>query len=211
MKYLKKIFEDIDDFDPSIPENWKIRDLESAIDEYDKLLSNDKIWKDHYIKFKDEYSKMNDDEFEEWKKGKVLKDFLEKRLKVLNDLNNFAEKRLKEVKREKEEDIELIKDLVTNYLEDCESFYHQDTKVTGKFEEYSYIYTISLSFTKKCLSDRRGFDRNFRITENEIMDYWENLINLFKVLKSNGFESNIRYYQPNGVEMKITIQKRDED
>ena len=61
------------------------------------------------------------------------------------------------------------------------------------------------------MKDRRGDDRNFRITENEIMDYWENLINLFKVLKSYGFESNIRYYQPSGVEMKITIVRKNED
>jgi hypothetical protein len=43
------------------------------------------------------------------------------------------------------------------------------------------------------------------------MDYWGNLIDLFKVLKSNGFESNIRYYQPNVVEMKIIIERKDEN
>ena len=195
MKYLKKIFEDIDDFDPSVPENWIKYDLLNSIDAYNDLLKNDKIWQDFYK------------DFENWRKSKNDtrgKEFLEEVIK-------FAENRLKEIKNEKQQDIELIKDLVTNYLEDCESFYHEDTKVTGKFKEYSYVYTISLSFTKKCLRDRRGVDREFRITENEIMDYWENLINLFKVLKSNGFESNISYYQPNGVEMKITIQKRDED
>jgi hypothetical protein len=203
MKYLKKIFEDIDDFDPSVAENWIKYDLLNSIDAYNDLLKNDKIWQDFYK------------DFENWRKSKNDprgKEFLEEVIK-------FAENRLKEIKNEKQQDIELIKDLVTNYLEDCESFYHEDTKVTGKFtsqlkravQEYSYVYTISLSFTKKCLRDRRGVDREFRITENEIMDYWENLINLFKVLKSNGFESNIRYYQPNGVEMKITIQKRDED
>lgn len=197
MKYLKKIFEADTNFDPNIPENWKIYDLESAIDEYNRLLSNDKIWKEHYKKFKIEYY------------GKSYN--IEKnKLKLLNDLSNFAENRLQEIKKERVEDIDLIKDLVINYLEDCESFSQQDLNVTGKFEEYVYTYIIGLTFTKKCMEDRKDVDRNFQITENEVLDYWENIIQLFKVLKSYGFKSNIRYYQTNGVEMKIIV-KRDEN
>ena len=87
----------------------------------------------------------------------------------------------------------------------------EEFKVKGINTTLGYEIELTLVFSKKCMKDRRGVDRIFRITENEIMDYWEKLIDLFKVLKSNGFESNIRYYQPNGVEMKIIIQKRDEN
>lgn len=193
MKYLKKIFEDIDDFDPSVPENWTRYDLQSAIDEYNRLLIKDEVWKNFYHKI-DRY------------------DLKSKDLKFLNDICDFAENRLKEIKKEKEEDLQLVKDLVIDYLEDCESINSDEFKVKGINTTLGYEIELTIVFSKKCMSNRRGVDRNFsRITENEIMDYWENLINLFKVLKSNGFESNIRYYQPNGVEMKITIQKRDED
>lgn len=192
MKYIKKIFEDIDDFDPSVPENLTRYDLQSAIDEYNRLLIKDEVWKNFYHKI-DRY------------------DLKSKDLKFLNDICDFAENRLKEIKKEKEEDLQLVKDLVIDYLEDCESINSDEFKVKGINTTLGYEIELTIIFSKKCMSNRRGVDRNFRITENEIMDYWENLINLFKVLKSNGFESNIRYYQPNGVEMKITIQKRDED
>ena len=47
MKYLKKIFEADTDFDPNVPElsrllgNWNITNLQSAIDEYNRLLAKD--------------------------------------------------------------------------------------------------------------------------------------------------------------------------
>jgi hypothetical protein len=58
MKYLKKIFEDIDDFDPNVPENWIKYDLLKSIDAYHDFLKNDKIWQDYYK------------DFENWRKSK---------------------------------------------------------------------------------------------------------------------------------------------
>lgn len=203
MKYLKRIFEADTNFDPNIPENWTIYDLQSAIDEYNRLLSNDKIWKEHYNKFKTEYDLISDDEFEKWKKGDDLKSLEKNKLKLLNDISNFGENRLKEIKKEKEEDMELIKDLAINYLEDCESFNSEDFKVKSKsFNEIE----LGLPFSKKCMKNRKTND-GFFIKENEILDYWENIIQLFKVLRSNGFESNISFYQTNGVEIRITIKR----
>lgn len=192
MKHLRKIFEADKDFDPNVPENWTRYDLQSAIDEYNRLLIKDEVWKNFYHKI-DRY------------------DLKSKDLKFLNDICEFGENRLKEIKKEKEEDLQLVKDLVTDYLEDCESISPEEFKVKGINTTLGYEIELTLVFSKKCMKDRRGLDRIFRITENEIMDYWEKIIQLFKVLKSNGFESNIRYYQPNGVEMKIIIQKRDEN
>ena len=192
MKHLRKIFEADKDFDPNVPENWTRYDLQSAIDEYNRLLIKDEVWKNFYHKI-DRY------------------DLKSKDLKFLNDICEFGENRLKEIKKEKEEDLQLVKDLVTDYLEDCESISPEEFKVKGINTTLGYEIELTLVFSKKCMKDRRGVDRIFRITENEIMDYWEKIIQLFKVLKSNGFESNIRYYQPNGVEMKIIIQKRDEN
>lgn len=200
MKYLKKIFEA--DIDPNVPElsrllgNWNISNLQSAIDAYNRLLAKDEVWNNFYSKIDLEFEKKLSDN---------------KYPKFLNDICEFGENRLKEIRKEKEEDIQLVKDLVIDYLEDCKSFDPGEFKVRGIQKGSGYEIELTLVFLKKCMEDRRGVDREFRITENEIMDYWENLINLFKVLKSNGFESNIRYYQPNGVEMKIIIQKRDEN
>ena len=202
MKYLKKIFEADTDFDPNVPElsrllgNWNITNLQSAIDEYNRLLAKDEVWNNFYSKIDLEFEKKLSDS---------------KNPKFLNDICEFGENRLKEIKKEKEEDLQLVKDLVTDYLEDCESISPEEFKVKGINTTLGYEIELTLVFSKKCMKDRRGLDRIFRITENEIMDYWEKIIQLFKVLKSNGFESNIRYYQPNGVEMKIIIQKRDEN
>ena len=200
MKYLRKIFEA--DIDPNVPElsrllgNWNIANLQSAIDAYNRLLAKDEVWNNFYSKIDLEFEKKLSDN---------------KDPKFLNDICEFGENRLKEIRKEKEEDIQLVKDLVIDYLEDCKSFDTGEFKVRGIQKGSGYEIELTLVFLKKCMEDRRGVDREFRITENEIMDYWENLIDLFKVLKSNGFESNIRYYQPNGVEMKIIIQKRDEN
>ena len=187
MKYLKKIFEDIDDFDdPSVPENWTIYDLQSAIDEYNRLLIKDEVWKNFYnnIDFKIRFTIMS-------------------KLHLLNKICEFGENRLKEIKKEKEEDMELIKDLAINYLEDCESFNSEDFKVKSKsFNEIE----LELPFSTKCMKNRKTNDR-FIIRENEILDYWENIIQLFKVLRSNGFESNISFYQTNGVEIRIIIKR----
>lgn len=200
MKYLKKIFEA--DIDPNVPElsrltgNWNIANLQSAIDAYNRLLAKDEVWNNFYSKIDLEFEKKLSDN---------------KDPKFLNDICEFGENRLKEIRKEKEEDIQLVKDLVIDYLEDCKSFDPGEFKVRGIQKGSGYEIELTLVFLKKCMEDRRGVDREFHITENEIMDYWENLIDLFKVLKSNGFESNIRYYQPSGVEMKIIIQKRDEN
>lgn len=200
MKYLKKIFEA--DIEPNVPElsrllgNWNISNLQSAIDAYNRLLAKDEVWNNFYNKIDLEFEKKLSDN---------------KYPKFLNDICEFGENRLKEIKIEKEEDIQLVKDLVIDYLEDCKSFDPGEFKIRGIQKRSGYDIELTLVFLKKCMEDRRGVDREFRITENEIMDYWENLIDLFKVLKSNGFESNIRYYQPSGVEMKIIIQNRDEN
>lgn len=202
MKHLRKIFEADTDFDPNVPElsrllgNWNISNLQSAIDAYNRLLAKDEVWNNFYNKIDLEFEKKLSDN---------------KNPKFLNDICEFGENRLKEIKKEKEEDLQLVKDLVTDYLEDCESISPEEFKVKGINTTLGYEIELTLVFSKKCMKDRRGLDRIFRITENEIMDYWEKIIQLFKVLKSNGFESNIRYYQPNGVEMKIIIQKRDEN
>jgi len=197
MKYLKKIFEA--DIDPNVPElsrllgNWNIANLQSAIDAYKRLLAKDEVWNNFYNKI----------------------DLENKDPKFLNDICEFGENRLKEIKKEKEEDIKLVKYLVIDYLEDCKSFDTEQFKVRGIQKRSGYEIELTLVFLNKCMEDRRvnkeDYNVDFHITENEIMDYWENLIDLFKVLKSNGFESNIRYYQPSGIEMKITIQKRDEN
>ena len=47
----------------------------------------------------------------------------------------------------------------------------------------------------------------FKITSDEVFDYWKNIYDFFSVLKSNGYEPSIKYYQVNGIEMIILINK----
>ena len=169
MKYLKKIFEA--DIDPNVPElsrllgNWNIANLQSAIDAYKRLLIKDEVWNNFYNKI----------------------DLENKDPKFLNDICEFGENRLKEIRKEKEEDIQLVKDLVIDYLEDCKSFDPGEFKVRGIQKRSGYEIELTLVFLNKCMEDRRvnkeDYNVDFHITENEIMDYWENLIDLIKVLK----------------------------
>jgi len=169
MKYLKKVFEA--DIDPNVPElsrltgNWNITSLQSAIDAYNRLLAKDEVWNNFYNKI----------------------DLENKDPKFLNDICEFGENRLKEIRKEKEEDIQLVKDLVIDYLEDCKSFDPGEFKVRGIQKRSGYEIELTLVFLNKCMEDRRvnkeDYNVDFHITENEIMDYWENLIDLIKVLK----------------------------
>ncbi len=50
-----------------------------------------------------------------------------------------------------------------------------------------------------------------RITESEILDYWQRILELVQVLKSNGFESNIEKYDPNSSNLEINIHRINEN
>jgi hypothetical protein len=193
MKYLKKIFEDIETEDK----------LLYYINTYDDLLKKDKIWKNYYIlndinNFKYNYNDIN----------------LEKRLKLLNDTIEFAENRVEEIKKDCENDIESIRDIYLNYLEDCESF--SDYSIYRNKSElntfYPYLIELKLVFSEETLKNRKdGQPDGFKITSDEIMDYWKPIYDFFTVLESYEYIPKIKFYQPNGVEMTIIIQKQNEN
>lgn len=104
---------------------------------------------------------------------------------------------------EDDDTISLVSDLYYTYLEDCYSF--------NRFKVYKRIqdvntYTIELEFSKKTMKDRRS-DGNFYFKTDEIVDYWKNISDFILVLKSNGYESKIAFYQPNGISLNIDIKK----
>jgi hypothetical protein len=216
MKYLKKIFENSTD------------KLLAYIEDYDDILQKDKIWKKHYTIFNAKYDNINDEEFENWKK-RDLKDLIsnitddiagkinsgeEEKLTLLNNTIKFAKNRIEEIKKDCENDIEIIKDIYLNYLEDCISF--SDYSIYRNKSElntfYPYLIELKLVFSKETLKNRKdGQPDGFKITSDEIMDYWKPIYDFFTVLESNEYIPKIKFYQPNGVEMTIIIQKQNEN
>lgn len=166
----------------------EIETRQELINSYNNMLIRDQVWKDFYHKI-DRY------------------DLKGKDPNFLDEIIEFAKKRIAEIEKEDEENLQLVKDLAIDYLEDCESFNSINvdylTKTTNEI-------LIKIDFSKKCLYDRRNIFNALRITEEEVLEYWESIIQLFKVLKSNGFNSSIRYYQPSGVEMLIIVTKNED-
>mgnify|MGYP000849005085 FL=1 len=192
MKYLKKIFEDGRNPLSQKVTYEEIRKLIDIISSYHEWLKNDKIWQDYYK------------DFENWRKSKNDtrgKEFLKEVIK-------FAEKRFEEIKIEFQNHIDFVKDLYLNYLEDCQSF--SEYSIKRKSDNNLFLIELTLVFSIITLKNRKD-DDGFKLISDEIMDYWKAIYDFFKVLESNEYTPKISYYQPNGVEMKITIQKRDED
>jgi hypothetical protein len=197
MKHINKIFE-FESLDSVIRNrdearqqkklSEEIETRQDLINSYNNMLIRDQVWKDFYHKI-DRY------------------DLKGKDPKFLDEIIEFAKKRIAEIEKEDEENLQLVKDLAIDYLEDCESFGSINTSYLNKA---SNEILIKINFSKKCLYDRKSNFNSFRILEEEVLEYWESIIQLFKVLKSNGFNSSIRYYQPSGVEMWIIVTKNED-
>ena len=184
MKYLKKIFEN----------DNSIRMLLNAIDAYNDMLIKDKEWEKYY------------QEVQDWRKSDSKDtDFLEEVIK-------FAEKRIEEIKAEFQKDLDFVKDLYLNYLEDCQSF--SDYLIRRISEDNEYLIELKLTFSKESLRKRKYMkstpfpEEVYKITCDEVLDYWKNIYDFFVVLESNGYIPRIKYYQPNGVEFIIIIGKQ---
>jgi hypothetical protein len=201
MKYLKKIFENesLDSDDQfmsrhSITSDKKI----NVIEAYNDRLLNDKIWQEHYK------------DFLNWRK-----DYEDKRsFEYLEELIEIAEKRIKEIKTEFQNNIDLINDLYLNYLEDCKSF--SDYSIIIKSgdvsddSEYGYYIELTLIFSNETLNNRKiGQPVGFKLTSDEIMDYWKAIYEFFTVLESNNYTPRITNYNTKGEEMKILIGKNE--
>ncbi len=183
MKYLKKIFEN----------DNSIRNLLNAIDAYNDRLIKDKEWKKYY------------QEVQDWRKSDS------KDTEFLEEVIKFAEKRIEEIKAEFQKDIDFVKDLYLNYLEDCQSFSdYLIRRISEEYgcQEYGYLIELKLTFSKESLKKRKYMKpEGYKITCDEVLDYWKNIYDFFVVLESNGYIPRIKYYQPTGVELIIIIGK----
>lgn len=197
MKHINKIFEfesldfiirNRDEARRQSKLSEEVKTRQDLINSYNNMLIRDQVWKDFYHKIE----------------GYDLKG---KNPNFLDKVIEFAKKRIVEIEKEDEENLQLVKDLAIDYLEDCESFGSINTSYLNKL---SNEILIKIEFSKKCIYDRKSNFNSFRILEGEVLEYWESIIQLFKVLKSNGFNSSIRYYQPNGVEMLIIVRKNED-
>lgn len=165
--------------------------LQTVIDEYNRILRKDDVWNNF---FKKEYLKSEDQKF-------------------LEEIVEFAEKRLEEIKAEFQKDIDFVKDLYLNYLDDCESFSDYSIRRIGREQGmslgYEYMVELRITFSERTLKNRRHYEPSVRyqITNNEVLDYWKNIYDFFIVLKSYGYLPRIDYYQPNGQQMVIVISK----
>lgn len=197
MKHINKIFEfesldfiirNRDEARHQSKLSEEVKTRQDLINSYNNMLIRDQVWKDFYHNI-DRY------------------DLKGKNPNFLDKVIEFAKKRIVEIEKEDEENLQLVKDLAIDYLEDCESFGSINTSYLNKL---SNEILIKIEFSKKCIYDRKSNFNSFRILEGEVLEYWESIIQLFKVLKSNGFNSSIRYYQPNGVEMLIIVRKNED-
>jgi len=117
------------------------------------------------------------------------------------------------------EDLQLVKDLSINYLEDCGSFDSFEVGLTKmplqRMNMGGFIpgmMTLDIEFSDKCYQNRKDKTGVFRrITESEMLDYWQNILELVKALKSYGFESNIEKYDPNSTNLQIIIHRINEN
>lgn len=196
MKYLKKIFE-ATDADMARNSIYSKR-LISSIEAYNDRLLKDNVWQEHYK------------DFINWRK-----DYTDKRsFDYLKELTEIAQKRIDEIKIEFENNMDFIKDLYLNYLENCKSFSEYSLlRVAHGIDsdsEYGYYVLLTLVFSKETLKNRKNRQpEGFKFTSDEIMDYWKPICDFFTVLESNGYTPRITYYQPNGVELKILIGKNE--
>ena len=197
MKYLRKIFEEGRNPMYGVKSVDNVKDqLIDTIDEYNRVLKKDDIWRNYFNKIKDIKSRSKEE---------------------LSEILEFAENRWEEIKKEFEENIQEIKDIYLSYLEDCKSisdysikrmsnsYYNEQTHES----EWVDLIELKLIFSEKTIKERKNNQAKvFKITSDEVFDYWKNIYDFFSVLKSNGYEPSIKYYQVNGVEMIILINKK---
>ncbi len=95
--------------------------------------------------------------------------------------------------------------------EDCESFSDYLIRRISEeygYQEYGYLIELKLTFSKESLKKRKYMKpEGYKITCDEVLDYWKNIYDFFVVLESNGYIPRIKYYQPTGVELIIIIGK----
>ena len=202
MKYLKKIFENSK---IELRMVGRMRYLD-AVEEYHKILKQDNIWKNYFNK---------------------IEDIKSRSIEELDEVLKFAENRWEEIKKEFEENIQEVKDIYLSYLEDCKSisdygikrlsrsYYNEQTNES----EWVDLIELKLIFSETTIKERKisgssikaehsPFAPVFKITSDEVFDYWKNIYDFFLVLKSNGYEPSIKYYQVDGAEMIILINKK---
>ena len=197
MKYLRKIFEEGRNPMYGVKSVDNVKDqLIDTIDEYNRVLKKDDIWRNYFNKIKDIKSRSKEE---------------------LSEILEFAENRWEEIKKEFEENIQEIKDIYLSYLEDCKSISDYSIKRMSNsyYNEHTHesewvdLIELKLIFSEKTIKERKNNQAKvFKITSDEVFDYWKNIYDFFSVLKSNGYEPSIKYYQVNGVEMIILINKK---
>ena len=196
MRYLKKIFEEGRNPMYGVKSVDTVKDqLIDTIDEYNRVLKKDDIWKNYFDKIKDVKSRSKEE---------------------LSEILEFAENRWEEIKKEFEENIQEVKDIYLSYLEDCKSISDYSIKrlSNSHYNEQTHesewidLIELRLVFSETTIKERKNNQAKvFKITSDEVFDYWKNIYDFFSVLKSNGYEPSIKYYQVNGVEMIILINK----
>ena len=168
-----------------------------VIEEYNKILKQDNIWKNY---------------------SKNFKDFKSLSIDELSEILGFAENRWEEIKKKLEENIQEVKDIYLTYLEDCKSisdysikrvsnsYYNEQTGET----EWLDLIELKLIFSETTIKERKNNQTKvFKIPSEEVFDYWKNIYDFFSVLKSNGYDPSIKYYQVNGTTMIILIDKNE--
>jgi len=99
-------------------------------------------------------------------------------------------------------DQQIIEDVVSG-LEMCK--FINEVSVQKGFDN-GYIYSVEISFSKECMSQRK-FDDGYSISVGEMNDYWQEIIDATNTLESYGFVCRISYYAANGIQMIMKVYK----
>jgi hypothetical protein len=165
------------------------RKLLDVVHSYNDILKNDATWI-QYCKNIEDWSNVD----------------------ILEEVIKFAQNRIEEKKQEFQKDMDFVKDLYLNYIGDeCNSFSdysinrvsHEDLGTIG------YQMKLKLVFSSEVLKKRKFYQPSgYKITCDEVLDYWKQIWEFFSVLKSYDYVPRIEFYQMSGAEMTIIISKK---
>lgn len=106
------------------------------------------------------------------------------------------------------EDMNLIKDIMSSLemsenIDQVKVIPHFNTDIMERQDQWCG-YMVKIIFSKLCMS-KRGNASGYSFSSDEIIDYWKDIVDNIKTIKSHGFDCSISFYQPNGVEMTMKI------
>lgn len=181
MRWIKKYNEEVKfdyEWDPEC-----VR-LQNIINSYNDQLLDDEVWKNFYHRIPLYYQKQLDSDF-------------------LENIIEFGKKRLEDIRKENEEDLKSLKEILIN-LED--QFPELIEKVDITKKDGLFLNIIVHYHLSKELLGKRKKDKEFYFDSFEVMNLWPNIISIISQIEDSGYNVSINY-APNLVQIVLIINK----